>query len=123
MLKPLEDHVVVEPVVQEEKTSSGIYLPDTAHKDKPQTGKVIAVGSGRLMDNGTRVASEVKVGETVVFAKYAGSDVQLDGKDYIILKNSDILAILEEEVKPVVKAAAKAPAKKATKPAAKKAKK
>ena len=97
MLKPLDDHIVVEPIVQEEKTSSGIYLPDTAHKDKPQTGKVIAIGSGRLLENGKRVVTEVKVGETVVFAKYAGSDVQLDGKDYVILKDTDILAILEPE--------------------------
>lgn len=95
MLKPLDDHVVVEPIVQEEKTSSGLYLPDTAHKDKPQTGKVIAVGAGRLLDNGTRVASEVKVGDVVVFAKYSGSDVTLDEKDYIILRDSDILAVVE----------------------------
>ena len=88
MLRPLEDHVVVEPVVQEEKTESGIYLPDTAHKDKPQTGKVVAVGTGRLLDNGTRIASEVKVGETVV---------ELDGKDYIILRDSDILAVVEDK--------------------------
>ena len=81
MLKPLDDHVVVEPIVQEEKTSSGIYLPDTAHKDKPQTGKV---------------PSEVKAGDVVVFAKYSGSDVTLDGKDYIILRDSDILAVVEE---------------------------
>ena len=97
MLRPLEDHVVVEPVVQEEKTESGIYLPDTAHKDKPQTGKVVAVGTGRLLDNGTRVASEVKVGETVVFAKYSGSVVVLDGKDYNILRDSDILAVVEDK--------------------------
>ena len=95
----LEGHVIVEPIVQEEKTESGIYLPDTAHKDKPQTGKVIAVGSGRLTDDGKRIPSEVKAGDTVVFAKYSGSDVQLDGKDYIILKDSDILAILVEDTK------------------------
>ena len=97
MLRPLEDHVVVEPVVQEEKTESGIYPPDTAHKDKPQTGKVVAVGTGRLLDNGTRIASEVKVGETVVFAKYPGSEVELDGKDYIILRDSDILAVVDDK--------------------------
>ncbi len=96
MLKPLDDHVVVEPIVQEEKTDSGIYLPDTAHKDKPQTGKVIAVGTGRLLDNGTRVPSSVKVGDEVVFAKYSGSDLTLDGKDYIILRDSDILAVVEK---------------------------
>ena len=97
MLRPLEDHVVVEPVVQEEKTESGIYLPDTAHKDTPQTGKDVAVGSGRLLKNGTRGASDVMVGETVVFAKYSGSEVELDGKDYIILRDSDILAVVEDK--------------------------
>jgi chaperonin GroES len=99
MLKPLEDHVIVEPIEQEEKTSSGIYLPDTAHKDKPQTGTVIAIGTGRLLDNGQRVQTEVKVGEKVVFAKYAGSDVELDDKKYVILKDSDILAVISEEKK------------------------
>ena len=97
MLRPLEDHVVVEPVVQEEKTECGTYLPDTAHMDKPLRGKVVAVGTGRLLDNGTRIASEVKVGETVVFAKYSGSEVELDGKDYIILRDSDILAVVEDK--------------------------
>ena len=79
------------------KNGKRIYLPDTAHKDKPQTGKVVAVGTGRLLDNGTRIASEVKVGETVVFAKYSGSEVELDGKDYIILRDSDILAVVEDK--------------------------
>ena len=96
MLKPLEDYVVIKPIVQEEKTSSGIYLPDTAHKDKPQTGEVVSVGSGRLLENGKRIACEVKVGETVVFAKYAGSELQFDGVDYVIMKERDILAIVEK---------------------------
>ena len=69
MLKPLADHIVVEITTKEEKTASGIYLPDTASKERPQTGKVIAVGAGRVLDNGTRVAPEVKVGEEVVFKK------------------------------------------------------
>ena len=115
MLKPLQDHVVIQPIVQEEKTSSGIYLPDTAHKDKPQTGRVIAIGSGKLMDNGTRVASELNVGDEVVFAKYVGSEVSLDGVDYIIMKETDVLAVLE------AKAPAKAPVKAVAKPAATKA--
>ena len=96
MLKPLEEYVVIKPIVQEEKTSSGIYLPDTAHKDKPQTGEIIAVGSGRVLENGQKVACEVKVGETVVFAKYAGSELQFDGIDYVIMKERDILAIVEK---------------------------
>ncbi|HIU64249.1 MAG TPA: co-chaperone GroES [Candidatus Avacidaminococcus intestinavium] len=95
MLKPLADHIVIEAIVKEEKTTSGIYLPDTAAKEKPQTGKVIAVGNGKVLDNGTRVAPEVKVGEQVVFAKYSGTEFQLDGKDYLILSERDILAVVD----------------------------
>lgn len=96
MLKPLADHVVVEIVTKEEKTASGIYLPDTASKEKPQTGKVVAVGAGKVTDNGTRVAPEVKAGDEVVFAKYSGSEVKLDGKEYLILSERDILAVVEK---------------------------
>ena len=95
MLKPLADHIIVEAVVKEEKTSSGIYLPDTAAKEKPQTGKVIAVGKGKVLENGTRVEPEVKVGEVVVFAKYSGTEVKVDEKDYLILSERDILAELD----------------------------
>ena len=95
MLKPLADHIIVEAVVKEEKTSSGIYLPDTAAKEKPQTGKVIAVGKGKVLENGTRVEPEVKVGEVVVFAKYSGTEVKVDEKEYLILSERDILAVLE----------------------------
>ncbi len=96
MLKPLADHVVVEIVTKEEKTASGIYLPDTASKEKPQTGKVVAVGAGKVTDNGTRVAPEVKAGDEVVFAKYSGTEVKLDGKEYLILSERDILAVIEK---------------------------
>ncbi len=96
MLKPLADHVVVEIVTKEEKTASGIYLPDTASKEKPQTGKVVAVGAGKVTDNGTRVAPEVKAGDEVVFAKYSGTEVKLDGKEYLILSERDILAVAEK---------------------------
>ncbi len=96
MLKPLADHVVVEIVTKEEKTASGIYLPDTATKEKPQTGKVIAVGAGKVTENGTRVAPEVKAGDEVVFAKYSGTEVKLDGKEYLILSERDILAVIEK---------------------------
>jgi chaperonin GroES len=96
MLKPLADHVVVEIVTKEEKTASGIYLPDTASKEKPQTGKVVAVGAGKVTDNGTRVAPEVKAGDEVVFAKYSGTEVKLDGKEYLILSERDILAVVEK---------------------------
>ena len=93
MLKPLADHIV-ELTVKEEKTSSGIYLPDTASKEKPQTGKVVAVGAGKVLDNGTRVAPEVKAGDEVVFAKYSGTEFKYDGKDYLILSERDVLAVL-----------------------------
>lgn len=96
MLKPLADHVVVEVVTKEEKTASGIYLPDTASKEKPQTGKVVAVGAGKVTENGTRVAPEVKVGDKVVFAKYVGAEVKLDGKDYLILSERDIYAVFDK---------------------------
>ncbi len=96
MLKPLADHVVVEVVTKEEKTASGIFLPDTAAKEKPQTGVVIAVGAGKLLENGTRVAPEVKAGDEVVFAKYSGSEVKLNGKDYLILSERDLLAVIEK---------------------------
>ena len=95
MLKPLADHIIVEAIVKDEKTSSGIYLPDTAAKEKPQTGKVIAVGKGKVLENGTRVEPEVKVGEVVVFAKYSGTEVKVDEKDYLILSERDILAVLD----------------------------
>ena len=95
MLKPLADHIIVEAVVKEEKTSSGIFLPDTAAKEKPQTGKVIAVGKGKVLENGTRIEPEVKVGEVVVFAKYSGTEVKVDEKEYLILSERDILAVLD----------------------------
>lgn len=93
MIKPLADRVVVEALAKDEVTKSGIVLPDTA-KEKPQEGKVIAVGSGKLSDNGTRAALEVKVGDKVLFSKYAGTEVKVDGKEYLILGERDILAIL-----------------------------
>lgn len=92
-LVPLADRVVVKAIEQEERTKGGIVLPDTA-KEKPQEGEVLAVGSGRLLDNGQRVPLEVKVGDRVVFAKYGGTEVKVDGEEYIILRESDILAIL-----------------------------
>ncbi|AEP00732.1 co-chaperone GroES [Weizmannia coagulans] len=94
MLKPLGDRVVIELVESEEKTASGIVLPDTA-KEKPQEGKVVAVGSGRTLDNGERVAIDVAVGDRIIFSKYAGTEVKYDGKEYLILRESDILAVVE----------------------------
>ena len=92
-LKPLDDRVVVEPLEAEEKTTGGILLPDTA-KQKPQQGKVVAAGPGRLSEKGERLALGVKVGDTVLYGKYSGSDVEVGGKELKILRESDILAKL-----------------------------
>ena len=91
-VRPLGDRVLVKPIEQEERTKSGIVLPDTA-KEKPQLGEVIAVGTGRLLDNGQRVPLEVKVGDRVIYAKYGGTEVKLNGVEYLILRESDILAV------------------------------
>ncbi|WP_096201937.1 co-chaperone GroES [Bacillus sp. FJAT-45350] len=93
MLKPLGDRIVIELVETEEKTASGIVLPDSA-KEKPQEGKVVAVGTGRVTENGERVALEVNDGDTVIFSKYAGTEVKFEGKEYLILRETDVLAII-----------------------------
>jgi len=93
LLKPLGDRVVIELLETEEKTASGIVLPDTA-KEKPQEGKVVAVGTGRVLDSGERVAPEVKEGDRIIFSKYAGTEVKYEGKEYLILRESDILAVI-----------------------------
>ena len=93
-LKPLADRVVVEPTEQEEMTASGIYVPETA-KEKPQKGMVIAAGPGRRDEDGERIPMDVAVGDQVLYARYAGTEVKLEDKKYLILKESDILAILE----------------------------
>jgi chaperonin GroES len=92
-LKPLDDRVVVEPTEAEEKTAGGILLPDTA-KQKPQQGKIIAVGPGKLSDEGNRIALAVKVGDIVLYGKYSGSDVEVNGKELKILRETDLLAKL-----------------------------
>jgi chaperonin GroES len=92
-IKPLGERVVLKVMESEEKTKSGIVLPDTA-KEKPQMGEVLAVGTGKVLDNGERVPLEVKVGDKVLFAKYAGTEVKLDGEEYMVLKETDILAII-----------------------------
>ena len=94
-LKPLDDRVVVKQVEAEEKTAGGIVLPDTA-KEKPQRGKVLAVGPGRLLDNGERAPIGVKKGDDVLYAKYGGTEVEIDGKEVVILRESDILAKIEK---------------------------
>jgi chaperonin GroES len=90
-LQPLADRVLVKPIEKEEMTKSGIYLPDTA-KEKPQEGEVIAVGPGKMSEDGKRIALDIKVGDTVIYAKYGGTEIKVDDEDLIILRESDILA-------------------------------
>ncbi len=93
-VKPLGDRVVIKALEREERTKSGIVLPDTA-KEKPQQGKVLAVGTGRW-ENGTKVALEVKEGDTVIFSKYAGTEIKIEGEEYLILAERDVLAIVNQ---------------------------
>ena len=95
-IRPVGDRLVVKPAAKEEVTRSGIVIPDTA-KEKPQEGEVIAVGSGKLLDNGERVPMEIKVGDRVLYAKYGGTEFKLDGEDYLVMRESDVLAILVKE--------------------------
>lgn len=94
MIKPLGDRVVVKALPQEEKTKSGIVLPDTA-KEKPQQGEIVAVGPGRLLENGQRAALDIKAGDKVFFSKYAGNEIKLNEEEYLILREMDILAVIE----------------------------
>jgi chaperonin GroES len=91
-LHPLADRLVVKPTEKEEKTKGGIYLPDTA-KEKPQEGEIVAVGPGKMTDDGKRIPMEVKVGDKVIYSKYGGSEIKIDDVEMIILRESDILAI------------------------------
>lgn len=92
-INPLGDRVVVKAVEQEERTKSGIVLPDTA-KERPQEGNVVAVGPGRILENGQKVPVEVKVGDRVLYSKYGGTEVKVEGEEYLILSERDILAVL-----------------------------
>jgi len=94
-LKPLGDRVLVRPVEEEETTASGIVLPDTA-KEKPQKGKVLAVGDGKLDDDGKRVKLDVSKGDEVLYSKYGGTEITVDGEDLLVLRESDVLAIVEK---------------------------
>jgi len=94
-LHPLGDNVIITPHQQEEKTKSGIILPDTVEKEKPQEGVVTAVGAGKLLDNGTRASMQVKKGDKVLFSKYGPNEVTVGGKEYFIIKEEDILAIIK----------------------------
>jgi chaperonin GroES len=90
----LSDRILVKRLDEEEKTKGGIIIPDTA-KEKPQQGKVVSLGEGKLLDNGTRVKPNVKVGDTVLFGKYSGTEIKLDGAEYLILREDDIFGIIE----------------------------
>lgn len=95
MIRPLGERVVVKALPTEEVTKGGIVLPDTA-KEKPQEGEVVAVGPGRLLDNGTRVPIDLKVGDRILFSKYAGNEVKLDDVEYLIMREADILGVIEK---------------------------
>ncbi len=94
-IKPLSDRVVLEQVSPEETTKSGIILPGTIEKEKPEQGKVIAVGAGRLLKDGTHAKMEVKVGDKVLFSRYSPTEVKISGKEYLVVKEEDILGIIE----------------------------
>ncbi len=94
-VRPLSDRLIVEPKEQEEKTESGIILPETA-KEKPQEGSVLAVGPGRTDDDGKRIAMDVKTGDVVLYAKYTGTEIKINNRKLLILKESDLLAVVEK---------------------------
>ena len=95
-IRPLADRVVIKPAEREEQTKSGIYLPDTVSKERPMEGTVLAVGEGRLDDNGRRVPMNVKPGDKVLFAKYSGTEYKIDEVEYLILSEKDILGVIQE---------------------------
>jgi len=92
-IKPLQDRILVKRIEEEEKTKGGIIIPDSA-KEKPQEGKVVAVGDGKLLDNGTKVPLTVKPGDKILFGKYAGTEVKIDGEEHLILREEDVLGIV-----------------------------
>ncbi len=94
-LKPLADRIVVKVVTSEEKTKGGLYLPDTA-KEKPQEGEVVAVGSGKVLENGQKLPLELKIGDRIIFSKYAGTEIKIDGDEYVIFSERDVLAVIEK---------------------------
>lgn len=95
-IQPLSDHVLIEPLRQEEKTKSGILLPETAEKEKPEQGKVIAVGPGKKTEDGRVIPLEVKEGDVVLFTKYGPNEVKVDEKEYLIAREEDILAVIRD---------------------------
>jgi chaperonin GroES len=97
-IRPLNDRIIVRRTEDQEQMRGGLYIPDTA-KEKPQEGEVIAVGNGKLLENGTRISIDVKAGDRILFGKYAGTEVKLDGEDYLILREDDVLGVIETAAK------------------------
>jgi chaperonin GroES len=93
-IRPLHDRVIVQRLEEEEKTKGGIIIPDTA-KEKPQEGKVIAVGPGKILENGTKVSLDVKVGDKILFGKYSGTEIKIEGEEYLMMREDDILGVIE----------------------------
>jgi chaperonin GroES len=93
-IRPLHDRVIVQRIEEEAKTKGGIIIPDTA-KEKPQEGKVIAVGPGKILENGTKTTIDVKVGDKILFGKYSGSEIKIDGEEFIMMREDDILGVIE----------------------------
>lgn len=94
-LKPLSNHVIIKPQSLEEITSSGIVLPESVNQDRPEKGEIIACGPGKILDNGERQAMSVKVGDQVIFKKYSPDEIKIDGEDYLVLSEQDIIAIID----------------------------
>ena len=93
-IRPLQDRVIVQRIAEEEKTKGGIIIPDTA-KEKHQEGKVIAVGPGKILDNGTKTTLDVKVGDKILFGKYSGTEIKIEGEDFLMMREDDILGVIE----------------------------
>jgi chaperonin GroES len=97
-IRPLNDRIIVRRMEEQEQMRGGLYIPDTA-KEKPQEGEVLAVGNGKLLDNGQRIAIDLKAGDRILFGKYAGTEIKLDGEDYLILREDDVLGVVETAAK------------------------
>jgi chaperonin GroES len=97
-IRPINDRIIVQRIEDQEQMRGGLYIPDTA-KEKPQEGKVIAVGNGKLLENGSRTPIDIKAGDKVLFGKYAGTEVKLDGEEYLILREDDVLGVIEDATK------------------------
>ncbi len=97
-IRPLNDRIIVKRLEEQEQMRGGLYIPDTA-KEKPQEGEVLAVGNGKLLDNGTRIAIDLKAGDRVLFGKYAGTEVKLDGEELLILREDDVLGVVQSSAK------------------------